>query len=111
QLADAALRGQRLQHELDRSSAGQAELARILCGNAIGDRLRALDVRTLAARTLDDVVFDAAARHRADDMTVVAYGELRARRPRRAAPGFDDRDEQHAPAACQPFGALAQDFE
>ena len=63
------------------------------------------------ADAADDVVLDAAAGHRALDEAVVAHGEHRARRPRRAAPGLDDGDEQHAPAGVEPFGAALQDFE
>ena len=44
-------------------------------------------------------------------MSVVPHREHCPRRARRAAPGFHHRDQEHAPAGIQPFGALAQDFE
>ena len=111
QLADAALRRKRLEHELNRASTGKAELARIFRGNTVGDRLRPLDVSAFAPRALDDVILDAAARYRADHVPVVPHCEQRTRRPRRAAPGLDHGHEEDAPAGGQPFGALAQRFE
>ncbi len=111
ELADATLGCERLEHELDRAAAGKSELARIFRRNAVGDRLRPLDVSTLAPRALDDVILDAAARYRADDVPVVPHREQRTRRPRRATPGLDHRHEQDAPVGRQPFGAPAQHLE
>jgi hypothetical protein len=92
-LANAARRAQRLEHELDRSTARQSELARILGRHAVGHDLGFLDIRALAPRALDDIVLDTAAGHRADDLAVLAHREQRARRPRRAAPRPDDRHQ------------------
>ena len=85
---------QRLLHQAQVAAAGQAEARRLFLGDAVGDERGLVD--TLAvAHALDQVVLDAAARHRADHQAVAAQAQQRAGRARRRAPGFDDRDQPH----------------
>src|SRR5215470_12118639 len=65
QLRETAVTRERLEHELDRAAARQAEFACVIGADAVGHRLRTLHVRAFATRTLDDVVLDAATGNRA----------------------------------------------
>src|SRR5207253_2718857 len=82
----------------------------ILRRDAVSHLLWMRYIRPFAPRSLDDVVFDAAAGHRSDDVSVFAHGEQGARRPRRAPPGLDDGYQQHALAFVQPLRAFAKNF-
>ncbi len=109
-LLDPVHRAQRLLHQAQVAAAGQAEARRLLLGDAVGDQRGFVD--TLAgAHALDQVVLDAAARHRADHQAVAAQAQQRARRARRRAPGFDDRDQPHLVALVEPVTGLAQHLQ
>ena len=98
QRAHARFARQRLEHELDRAAARQPEAPCLVRRHAVGHRLGARLRHAEPARAVDDVVLDAAARDRADDEPVVAHREHRAFGARRAAPGLDHGDQQHAAA-------------
>ena len=98
---------QRLLHQPQRAAARQAEARGLFLAHAVGDhRRRAGALAGLHAR--DQVVLDAAARHRAAHHAVVAHGQQRARRPRRAAPGLDHRDQRHRVAGAAPGQCIGQ---
>src|SRR5438309_6408002 len=64
--------GQGLQDKLQRSAAGQSPARRLLVGDAIGDQLGLGRGDHPGLDLVDQIVLDAAARHRADHLTVVA---------------------------------------
>ena len=101
---------QRLQHELDRAAARQAEPARLVRRHAVRNRLGARLRHAEPARAVHDVVLDAATGHRPRDEPVVADRQHRPFGPRRAAPGLHHGDQQHAAAPLEPFGAALQYF-
>ena len=94
---DSAGSVQRLQHELQRATARQPKAMRFFSADAVFDGFGLGVMQAFAAHAVDEVVFNAAARDRADDDTVIAQREHRAFGPRRRTPRFDYRDEQHAP--------------
>ncbi|KAF7961307.1 hypothetical protein AWV80_34790 [Cupriavidus sp. UYMU48A] len=61
QFPQAAGRGHRLGHQFDGAAAGKTKAVRFLGTDAVSDKLRAAVVNAFAARSVDDVVFDAAA--------------------------------------------------
>ena len=66
---------ERLQHKLERAAAGQAEAVGLFGADAVFDGLGLDLLQAFAAHTVDQVVFNAAARYRADDDTIVAQRE------------------------------------
>src|SRR6185436_376244 len=111
QLADPRVVRQRLDNELQRAAARQAPARRFLVGHAVGEELGFLRRRETRLHLLDEIVLDAAARDRADDLAVVADRDHRADRARRRAPGLDDGAERGLVPAFAPAFGGTQDFD
>jgi hypothetical protein len=111
QLVDAAVPRQRLEHELERPAARQAEALGLLGRDAVlGRRRLVLDQRPVA-HLQDHVVLDATAGHGTHDHAVVADRRERADRPRRRAPrAYDDR-HHHAAAVLDPVARASQNLQ
>ncbi|ASL75023.1 hypothetical protein BC350_16450 [Ralstonia pseudosolanacearum] len=108
---DPAGGGERLQHQLQRAAAGQAEAVRLFRADAVFHGLGPGLVQAFAPHAVDQVVFDAAAGNRADHHAVVTQRQHRALGPGRGAPGLHHGHEQHAPLLLQPAHAGLQHFE
>jgi hypothetical protein len=80
----------------------------LLLGDAVDGQLRLVAGKLAVAYALDEIVFHAAAGDGAGDLTVVAHGQQRARRPRRRAPGLDDGGQHYAAALVEPLGRAFQ---
>jgi hypothetical protein len=108
QLGQAGGRGHRLEHQLQRAAAGQAEALRLLGADAVLHHLGRVERERAVAHLGDEVVLDAAAGDRAGDAAVVAHRHRRAHRARRRAPGAGDGAEHRAVAGLVPVLHLLQ---
>src|SRR5215813_12020632 len=91
-----------LLHEYpNRAAARQADLPGGLVGDAKFQHFRfaAFDH---VERLGDDRAFDAAARHRAEEIAFAVDDQIRADRTRRRTPGLNDRGERHFAAVLAP---------
>jgi hypothetical protein len=93
QIGNAALLRQRLQHQLDRAAARQAEAMRFFRRDAVLHRLRACLFDTLLPHAVDQIVFDAATRYRTHYESIVTHREHRALGTRRRAPRLHHRHQ------------------
>ena len=103
--------GQGLEHELNGAPTGQSKAAGFVRGHAVGHGLARRLRHAQAPRAVDDVVFDAAAGHRADDEAVIADREHRAFGPRRTPPRLHHRDQQDGPSFINPCRTVFQDIQ
>jgi hypothetical protein len=108
--AEPGARPERLEDELDRAAAGQAEAERLVGGDAVLHALGPLGRHLAAAHLVDEVVLDAAAGDRADHQSVVAHQHVRADRPRRRTPGAHHRAEHGAVSRRAPLLGLLQNL-
>ena len=109
-LVDPVRAVQRLLHQPQVATARQAEPSRLFLGHAVGDQRRLIDAFAVT-HPVDQVVFDAAARDRADHQRVVTQAQQRAGWARRRPPGLDHRDEPHLVARSVPFAGLVQHLQ
>ena len=106
-LGDPRRIAQRLLHQAQIAAARQAEARRLFLADAVGDQRGFADPFAMT-NTLDQVVFDAAARDRTRHLAVVAHRQQRAGRARCRAPGFDHCHQPNAVARCAPVARLSQ---
>ena len=105
-------RGQRLEHELDRAAARQAEPARLVGRDAVGHGFAAR-ARSCPSRRTRSMMSSSMQPPETEPTTRPSSrtASIAPSRTRRAAPGLDDGDEQHAAARVEPLRAALQDFE
>ena len=108
-LGEPAAGVQRLEHQAERSAAGQLEAPGLVGGDAVGDDLGALEL--LRAQAVAEVVLDAAARHRAGEPAIAADRQQRPFRPRRGAPGAHHGGERDRQAGRLPGDGFSQGLE
>jgi cysteine desulfurase/selenocysteine lyase len=97
----------RLDVHLDAPAAREPDLPRALVGHAEREQLRRGPADHVD-RLADHGGLDAPARHRSDERARRRHGELRAGRPRRAAPRARDRRDRHARAVVAPARRLRE---
>ncbi|KAG1180781.1 hypothetical protein G6F35_016113 [Rhizopus arrhizus] len=89
------------------AAARQAEARGLVPRDAVGQAGRGI-VKVASAGACNQIVFDAAARHRADHPAVVAHGQHGARLPGRRTPGLHHGHQVHALARSDPIPGLLQ---
>jgi hypothetical protein len=108
QLVETAFRTERLEHELDRTAARQAEALRLLRGDTIARAGGCILNEIATAHARDHVVFDTASGHRTFHDAVVPYRSDCADRSRRRAPRVHDGGEHHAMARLEPISCALE---
>ena len=111
QLGQARRLGDRLEHELQRAAAGQAEARGLLGADAVAHDFRPREREGAQAHLVDEVVLDAAAGDGAGDLAVAAHGHEGTHRARRRAPGAHHGAEHHPVPGRAPADDLLQDAE
>ena len=102
---------QRLDRELNGATTGQPKSMCLVCRDAIGDDFRLGARNAVFTDPIDQIIFNAASRDRADHMTIFTNSQRRTFRTRTGAPGLDDGNEFTLLAGGDPIGAGFQDFE
>src|SRR5450830_1120768 len=111
QFINAAAFRQRFDRQFNRAAARQAETVRIVGGNAVADDFGYVAADAVVAHAGDQVIFNAAARDRADHRAIFANGQRGADGARAGTPGLDDGDQLTAAPGRDPRGAGFQYFE
>ena len=86
-------RGERLDRDVEMTTAWQAEPLGFLRGNAVTEELRAFGRELAAGELLEQIVLDTSARQGTRDVALAVAREQTADRARRRAPRGDDRRE------------------